>query len=204
MVAASTLTLPSNMSVFKRLRDSGGTSSRSSRQRASQRSMRSPGRSPRSAAVASTTTKVGAATSPAPGYEGSQFMAGTIGQGGTPEKRPVVPYLGAVKVAAVVMAVMIVAGLGILGVTVAKRVGGAGSGDAAPVAAAAPTAVPTAFGEVTLQLPPRARILDMAMDQRRLVLHLQLAGRDKALMVVDLENGRSLGTITLQPDPLQP
>src|SRR3546814_948406 len=61
---------------------------------------------------------------PAPtgnGHEGSESMAGTIGQGGTPEKRPVVPYLGAVKVAAAVMAVMIVVGLAILGVTVATR-----------------------------------------------------------------------------------
>lgn len=136
-------------------------------------------------------------------------MAGNIGQGGTPEKRPVVPYLGAVKVAAAVMGVMIVAGLGILGVTVAKRLGGAGSDtpETAPGAVAAvavPAAPPTAFGEVSLRLPPRARILDMAMDQRRLVLHLQLAGRDKALMVIDLESGRSLGLIRLEPDPLQP
>lgn len=132
-------------------------------------------------------------------------MAGTIGQGGTPEKRPVVPYLGAVKVAAAVMAVVIVAGIGVLGVTVARRIGGAGSdapGAAAPVAS--PLAPPAAFGEVALRLPPRARILDMAMDQRRLVLHLQLAGRDKALMVVDLESGRQLGTIRLEPDPLEP
>ena len=63
---------------------------------------------------------------------------------------------------------------------------------------------PTAFGEVSLQLPPRARVLDMAMDQQRLVLHLQLAGREKALMIVDLETGRSLGMIRLKPDPLEP
>lgn len=113
-----------------------------------------------------------------------------------------VPYLGAVKVAAVVMAVMIVAGIGILGVTVAKRVGGAG-GEAAGGAALV-AAPPTAFGDVQLRLPPRARILDMAMDQRRLVLHLQLAGRDKALMVIDLETGRQLGSIRLEPDPLEP
>lgn len=116
-----------------------------------------------------------------------------------------VPYLGAVKVAAAVMAVMIVVGIGVLGVTVARRVGGAGSeasGATAPVAV--PVAPPTAFGDVALRLPPRARILDMAMDQRRLVLHLQLVGRDKALMVVDLETGRQLGTIRLEPDPLEP
>lgn len=103
------------------------------------------------------------------------------------------------------MAIMIVVGLGVLGVTVAKRAGGAGGNatDAVP-AAAVPIAPPTAFGEVSLPLPPRSRILDMTMDQRRLVLHLQLAGRDKALMVVDLENGRSLGLIRLEPDPLQP
>lgn len=114
-----------------------------------------------------------------------------------------VPYLGAVKVAAAVMAIMIVVGLAVLGVTVAKRAGGGGD---AVVVRPAPLAVvaPAAFGEVALQLPPRARILDMAMDQRRLVLHLQLAGRDKALMVVDLDTGRSLGLIRLEPDPLQP
>jgi len=101
------------------------------------------------------------------------------------------------------MAIMIAVGLGVLGVTVARRVGGAvagGSEAALPV----PAMPPAAFGEVALQLPPRARILDMAMDQRRLVLHLQLAGRDKALMVVDLETGRPLGLIRLEPDPLQP
>lgn len=113
-----------------------------------------------------------------------------------------VPYLGAVKVAAVVMGIMIVAGLGVLGVTVAKRLGGAGGGG--QPATAVPVAPPTAFGEVALRLPPRARVLDMTMDQRRLVLHLQLAGRDKALMVVDLENGRQLGFIRLEPDPLEP
>lgn len=132
-------------------------------------------------------------------------MTGTIGQGGPPEKRPVVPYLGAVKVAAAVMGIMIVVGIAVLGVTVAKRLGGAGSETReAAGSVVAPVAAPTAFGEVSLQLPPRARILDMTMDQRRLVLHLQLAGRDKALMVVDLENGRRLGLIRLEPDPLQP
>lgn len=138
--------------------------------------------------------------------EGSGFMAGTIGQGETPEKRPVVPYLGAVKVAAAVMAVMIVVGIGILGVTVVKRTAG-GKPEATAAAGASvavPAAAPNAFGNVVLRLPPRARVLDMAMDQRRLVLHLQLAGRDKALMVIDLENGRSLGTIKLEPDPLEP
>ena len=142
-------------------------------------------------------------------------MAGTIGQGETPEKRPVVPYLGAVKVAAAVMAVMIVAGIGILGVTVVKRTaGGKPETPGAAASAVVPSggvpsgvgasAPPTAFGDVVLRLPPRARILDMAMDQRRLVLHLQLAGRDKALMVIDLETGRSLGTVKLEPDPLEP
>lgn len=131
-------------------------------------------------------------------------MAGTIGQGGTPEKRPVVPYLGAVKVAAVVMGIMIVVGLGVLGVTVARRLGGAGEEPREAPAAAAPQAPPAAFGDVSLRLPPRARVLDMAMDQRRLVLHLQLAGRDKALLVVDLESGRQLGFIRLEPDPLEP
>ena len=135
-------------------------------------------------------------------------MAGTIGQGETPEKRPVVPYLGAVKVAAVVMAVMIVVGVAVLGVTLAKRLGGDKPDApvaAVPVPAAGPVggAPPTAFGEVSLRLPPRARVMDMALDQRRLVLHLQLAGRYKALMVVDLESGRSLGLIRLEPDPLE-
>lgn len=118
------------------------------------------------------------------------------------------PYLGAVKVAAAVMGIMIVVGLGVIGVTIAKRT--VGSGAEPPATAAMPSAIavpaepPAAFGEVSLRLPPRSRILDMTMDQRRLVLHLQLAGRDKALMVVDLENGRSLGMIRLEPDPLEP
>jgi len=128
-------------------------------------------------------------------------MAGTIGQGETPEKRPVVPYLGAVKVAAVVMGLMIVIGLGVLGVTIAKRLGGAGTTSPAQTSADGP---PGVFGEVTLALPPRARIVDVTVDGRRLVLHLQLAGRDRALMVVDLEDGRVLGTIRIEPDSQQP
>lgn len=135
-------------------------------------------------------------------------MAGTIGQGGTPEKRPVVPYLGAVKVAAAVMGVMIIVGLAVLGITVAKRVGGAKP--AASVASAVPAtmpvsgATPAAFGDVSLRLPPRARVIDMVMDSSRLVVQLQVANGDRALLVVDLQTGRQLGLIHLERDPQLP
>lgn len=99
------------------------------------------------------------------------------------------------------MGLMIVIGLGVLGVTIANRLGGAKP--PAPVQASA-AGVPAVFGDVTLTLPPRARVVDVTMDGRRLVLHLQLAGRDRALMVVDLEDGRVLGTLRIEPDPQQP
>src|SRR3546814_2655009 len=98
MVPPSAVRRPSNISDFKRLRDNGAAFPRASRQRASQRSTRSAGCAARVSADASTRIVSAAPAPTGNGHEGSESMAGTIGQGGTPEKRPVVPYLGAVKV----------------------------------------------------------------------------------------------------------
>jgi hypothetical protein len=106
------------------------------------------------------------------------------------------------KIASVVMGIMIIVGVIVLVLTIVKRM--AGDETAAPqaVSVAPVSAAPIDLGTVELALPPRARVMDMALDGDRLVLHLQLASRDRALMIIDLRTGTSEGTITLVPGEL--
>lgn len=131
-------------------------------------------------------------------------MSGSVGQGDRREKRPDGTLITVLKIATGVMGVMIVAGIAVLGVTIAKRMSGGEAGQPASVAPAPAPAAPTAFGDIDLQLPPRARVVDITMDGRRLLLHLQMAGRGQEVWVIDLQDGRRLGTIRLEPDPQRP
>ena len=122
-------------------------------------------------------------------------MAGTVGQGGSDEKRREIPYLGAVKIAAVVMGIMIVVGIAVIGVTIAKRLGGAGE---EPPAAAA-TALPgvTVFGDVSVSLPAGSKLRSMSLDGRLLALQLVLEEGTAAVLMIDTATGDRLGLIRL-------
>lgn len=126
-------------------------------------------------------------------------MSGTIGEGPSGEKRREVPYLGAIKIAAVVMGVMILVGLAVIGVTIAKRLSGAGDAATAPVEGAPPGPAPGAFGELDIALPAEATVVDATLDGRRLALRLALGDGRSAILLVDAETGARLGLLTLTP-----
>jgi hypothetical protein len=90
----------------------------------------------------------------------------------------------------------------VLGVTVYKRMAGKDMPSSPPASVNSSVASSIDLADVQLALPPRARVVDMALDGNRLVLHLQLASRDRALMIVDLRSGKSEGLIRLIPGEL--
>lgn len=100
------------------------------------------------------------------------------------------------------MGLMIIVGVIVLVVTVFNRMAGKDTPSSPAAEVTAIAASPIDLGEIELALPPRARVVDMALDGRRLVLHLQLASRDRALMIIDLRSGKSEGLIRLVPGEL--
>lgn len=132
-------------------------------------------------------------------------MSGTIGEGPSGEKRREVPYLGIVKIASVVMGLMIVVGLAVIGVTIAKRLSGAGEEQAVvapvtPAPGAAIAAAPGAPGELNVMIPGRSRVVDVQADGRRLVVRLMLSGGGTAVLLLDADTGERLGLLTLVPE----
>lgn len=129
-------------------------------------------------------------------------MSGTIGEGPAGEKRREVPYLGIVKIASVVMGIMIVVGLAVIGVTIAKRLSGTGQEQVAvePAWSATIAAAPGAPGELTVQIPARSRVVDVQTDGRRLVIRLMLSGGGTAVLLLDADTGERLGLLTLTPE----
>ena len=133
-------------------------------------------------------------------------MSETLGEQEASEKRdrspPEPSWLLPAKIASVVMGIMIIVGVIILVVAVFKRLTGEDVPTSPPVSSTSIAAAPINLGDVELALPPRARVMDMALDGNRLVLHLQLASRDRALMIIDLRTGKSEGLIRLVPGEL--
>ena len=131
-------------------------------------------------------------------------MSGTIGEGPSGEKRREVPYLGIVKIASVVMGIMIVVGLAVIGVTIAKRLSGAGEETAAvapavPATAPSIAAAPGAPGDLDVAIPAGSRVLGVESDGRRLVVRLMLSDGDTAILLLDADTGAGLGLLTLVP-----
>lgn len=129
-------------------------------------------------------------------------MAGTIGEGPKPdqsaEKRREIPYLGAVKIAAVVMGIMIVVGVAVIGVTIAKRLAGDGEAPSARPDSPAPT-VPRSFADRDITIPEGAAVVDTTVNGRRLAISLRLRDGRSAVLLVDAETGDRLGLLTLTP-----
>lgn len=109
------------------------------------------------------------------------------------------PYLGVVKIASMVMGIMIVVGLAVIGVTIAKRLSGAGEDTAAPtsVSTAAVSAALGAPGALDVAIPARSRVVDVQSDGRRLVVRLVLSGGGTAILLLDADTGERLGLLTL-------
>jgi hypothetical protein len=106
----------------------------------------------------------------------------------------------ALKTVVIVMGVLIVAGMAVVIITVANRLGRSGeaSHDAAAPAASAMAVAPGGFGTVDVPLPARCRVATATPAGERLVL--QLAGNAeecRQIMVLDLGSGRLLGRLNL-------
>jgi hypothetical protein len=108
----------------------------------------------------------------------------------------------ALNIAVVVMGVMIVVGLAVIGVTIAKRLGGASEPEPAialPPALGAPGAPLASFDPATVPLPSGARLQQIVPAGDRLVLHMAGEGGRDVLMVLDMAGGRVLGSFLLEP-----
>ena len=113
----------------------------------------------------------------------------------------------ALKALVITMAVLIAAGLAVIAVTIFNR---ATTADRAPRQASSITgpnaagpgrieAPPRAFGAVRETLPPGARIVSTEAEGGRLIVTLALRSGATRIIVLDLDTGRRLGTIDLEP-----
>lgn len=110
----------------------------------------------------------------------------------------------ALKALVIVMGILIVIGVGVVIVTIYQRLGARFAvQEAAPQAEVAPPAeLPArAFGARDVALPPGAVVEEMATSGERLVLRLRLEGGGRRILVLDLSDGRVLGTLNLETAP---
>jgi len=103
------------------------------------------------------------------------------------------------------MGVMILVGLAVIGVTIAKRLSGAGeeqtaSAPAGAIPDPAVAAAPGAPGMLDVVIPARSRVVDVQADGRRLVVRLVLSGGGTAILLLDADTGQRLGLLTLVQD----
>ena len=93
----------------------------------------------------------------------------------------------ALQAAVVIMGILIVAGVAVIGVTIAKRMGG-------PATEKAAEGLP-AFGDVQVPVPAGARVVWATAAEGRLVIHIQGSGEAARFEVIDLTTGRRLGGV---------
>ncbi len=96
------------------------------------------------------------------------------------------------------MGVLIIAGMGVIGVTMVRRITSASTETVETTATTEATVA--GFGQVELAVPAGARLVDMDVDGDRLVLHLETAAGPRVL-VIDLTTGKTVGAIALAPAP---
>lgn len=96
--------------------------------------------------------------------------------------------MGALKILVGVMGAMILAGVAVLGATVAGRL-------------SKPAAPAQAFVAPAIDIPTGARVESMSAGQDRIVLDLVLADGGRQLLILDLASGRKLGTVPLRSAP---
>jgi len=101
------------------------------------------------------------------------------------------PGLRVLKVLVVVMGVLIVAGIAVIGVTIANRLSNAAS------KATATEAIEAArIGDLTLSLPPDTRIVETIVTDTRLALRTE--GSDgPRIYLFHLPSGEALGSIRI-------
>lgn len=109
----------------------------------------------------------------------------------------------ALKFAVVGMGVLIILGLVVLFVTIAKRMGSGKGPEVAAVSveAPAPRLPATAFGDTLVSIPRGGRMVDFRADGDRLMIHVRPPGLEDVIHVIDLASGKMLGTVTVAPRP---
>jgi len=110
------------------------------------------------------------------------------------------------KILVIVMGVLIVAGLAVIGTTIAKRQAASGAPTGAPTGAVGTARAPgvpvaTAFGEKNIELPKNGRLTGVHTESGRLILRILLPGNRESLIVLDIATGEKLGTVNVQSAP---
>lgn len=96
------------------------------------------------------------------------------------------------KALVVVMGVLIIVGVSVVAITIARRSG---------IDAEPETVATRPFDDVSVALPKGARLIDWTADGGRLVLRVRAADGGERLMIFDLASGRRLGTVHLAEEP---
>ena len=91
------------------------------------------------------------------------------------------------KFLVIFMGILIIAGIAIIGVTIANRA--TSTADSAPAAAA------SAFGSIALGLPQGSTVIGTEATDTRLILTVQLPGGGERVIVLDIATGAQLGTV---------
>lgn len=99
------------------------------------------------------------------------------------------PGLRVLKVLVVVMGVLIVAGIAVIGVTIANRLS-----DAASKATAAEAIDAARIGDIAVSLPPGTRIVETVVTDTRLTLRTDGADGPR-IYLFHLPSGEPLGSI---------
>lgn len=91
----------------------------------------------------------------------------------------------------IIMGVLIVAGIVVIVVTIANRMGGRGT--------ASSRAAPE-FATVDLPVPAGCQVMETTTADDRLILRLGSGERCNQVLIVDMTTGRLLGTLRLAPN----
>ncbi len=109
----------------------------------------------------------------------------------------------ALKALIIGMGVLIFAGFGIVGVTLYNRItapdDSGGEAESTVEAAGRPETAGSlpAFGRARLGLPAGSRVIEMATEGRRLILHVRGPAGAESIHIIDLATGARLGTIEI-------
>lgn len=112
----------------------------------------------------------------------------------------------ALKALLIVMGVLIVAGMGLVGYGIVRRVStppapSKTAGVVAPAPPIAGSATKGPYGPIEILLPPGARVLRTRVEGDRLLVELALANGGERVLVIELASGALIGTIDLKPQP---
>lgn len=108
--------------------------------------------------------------------------------------------MAALKALVIAMALLIVAGMGLMAWGLYEKAADpgfkpfAGGGEAAP-----PQASVRPFGRLDLDLPSGCAIADSRPDGERLYVHVGPPGPCARIVVIDIVGGRVLGTVKVSP-----